>query len=88
MPVLLVQGTSDIQVGVEEARALKAARPDAGLAIIPDMNHVLKLVPAGQAQALASYGDPTLPLAPQLVTALAGFLRTLPAQAEQTMRQP
>jgi pimeloyl-ACP methyl ester carboxylesterase len=74
MPVLIVQGTTDIQVGVEQAQALKAARPDAQLAIIPGMNHVLKEVAADAPNPVASYGDPSLPLHPQLMSAIAGFL--------------
>jgi pimeloyl-ACP methyl ester carboxylesterase len=76
MPVLIVQGTTDIQVGVEQAQALKAARPDAGLAIIPGMNHVLKEVAADAPNPVASYGDPALALHPQLMPAIAGFLKT------------
>jgi pimeloyl-ACP methyl ester carboxylesterase len=78
MPVLIAQGTTDIQVGVDEAQALKTARPDAVLAIVPGMNHVLKLVPADKQQQDASYGDPTLPLAPQLVGAIVDFVHTQP----------
>jgi pimeloyl-ACP methyl ester carboxylesterase len=80
MPVLIVQGTTDIQVGVEQAQALKAARPDATLAIIPGMNHVLKEVPADPARQMASYADPALPLAPKLVEAIVDFVHALPAQ--------
>jgi pimeloyl-ACP methyl ester carboxylesterase len=79
MPVLIVQGTTDIQVGVDQAKALKAAKPDAALAIIPGMNHVLKLVPADAKQQQASYADPALPLAPQLVGAVVDFVHQLPA---------
>jgi len=76
MPVLIVQGTTDIQVGAEQAQALKAARPDAQLVLIPGMNHVLKAVPADVANPVASYGDPSLPLHPQLMPAIVGFLKT------------
>src|SRR5476649_2474199 len=34
MPALIVQGSHDIQVGVGDAKALKAAKPDATLAVI------------------------------------------------------
>ena len=78
MPVLIVQGSTDIQVDAGQAQALKAARPDAGLAIIEGMNHVLKEVPADQQRQMASYGDPALPLHPQLAPALIGFLRKQP----------
>jgi pimeloyl-ACP methyl ester carboxylesterase len=76
MPVMIVQGTTDIQVDAGQARALKAARPDAVLALIPGMNHVLKEVPVDPQHPLASYGDPSLPLHPQLAPAVVGFLRT------------
>jgi pimeloyl-ACP methyl ester carboxylesterase len=81
MPVLIVQGTTDIQVGVDQAQALKAARPDAVLAIIPGMNHVLKEVPADPQRQMASYSDPALPLHPQLAGTLTGFLRKTAPQA-------
>jgi len=79
IPVLVVQGTTDIQVGVDQAQALKLAKPDAQLSIIPGMNHVLKAVPADPQRQLASYGDPSLPLAPGLMPAVISFLRGLPA---------
>jgi pimeloyl-ACP methyl ester carboxylesterase len=81
MPVLIVQGTADIQVDAGQAQALKAARPDAVLALIPGMNHILKDVPADPQRQLASYGDPSLPLHPQLAPAIAGFLRAPSAAA-------
>jgi pimeloyl-ACP methyl ester carboxylesterase len=42
VPVLVVQGDRDIQVGVDDARVLAAAAPGATLAVIPGANHVLK----------------------------------------------
>jgi alpha-beta hydrolase superfamily lysophospholipase len=75
MPVLIVQGTTDIQVGVGQAQALKAAKPDAQLVLIDGMNHVLKAVPADPQRQMASYGDASLPLHPQLAPAIVGFLR-------------
>jgi pimeloyl-ACP methyl ester carboxylesterase len=80
MPVLVVQGTTDIQVGVEQAQALQAARPGAELALIPGMNHVLKLVPADMNQQVPSYTDPALPIAPQLVAAIVKFVNQAPVQ--------
>jgi pimeloyl-ACP methyl ester carboxylesterase len=74
MPVLIVQGTTDIQVGVAQAQALKAARPDAQLLVIEGMNHVLKAVPADVPNPIASYADPALPLHPKLAPALIAFL--------------
>lgn len=74
IPCLILQGDKDIQVPVSEATALHAAKPDATLQILHGMNHVLKLVSTENAQQIASYGDPTLPIAPELSKSLARFL--------------
>lgn len=75
IPILIAQGTTDVQVRIEEAHALHASSPDAEMAIIEGMNHVLKVVPADAAQQQASYIDPMLPVAPELVERIASFLR-------------
>jgi fermentation-respiration switch protein FrsA (DUF1100 family) len=75
MPVLLVQGTNDIQVPVEDAKLLSAAKPAAQLKLIPNMNHVLKQVEGNREANAASYKDPNLPLSPGLVDAIAVFIR-------------
>lgn len=80
IPVLIVQGTTDIQVAVSEAEALKKAYPQAQLVVVPGMNHMLKMVDAGQAAQTASYSDPALPLAPALVTAVVDFVRAVPVR--------
>jgi len=77
VPVLVVQGTTDIQVSQEDARLLAAAHPRAKLVIIDGMNHVLKLVPADMTQQMKSYSDPSLPVAPQLVDAVASFVKAI-----------
>lgn len=75
MPVLIVQGTTDLQVSVADAKALSAAAPSARLVIVPGMNHVLKLAGGDLVQQLPSYGDPELPLAPALVEAVTSFVQ-------------
>lgn len=74
-PALIVQGTRDLQVGPDQAKRLKAARPDASLVTIQGMNHVFK-VPKGDGRAanVAAYSDPSLPLAPGLAAAVADFI--------------
>jgi fermentation-respiration switch protein FrsA (DUF1100 family) len=72
--VLILQGTTDIQVGVSEANLLAAANPHAQLAVIEGMNHVLKEVPEGRRKQIASYSDPSLPLAPKLLDEISGFM--------------
>lgn len=73
VPTLIVQGDRDIQVSVEDAKALAAAS-GGKLAIIPGMNHVLKLAPADRAGNVATYRDAALPLAPGVAQEIASFL--------------
>ena len=73
-PVLVVQGGADLQIQVSDARLLAAARPGAGLLLVPGMNHVLKVPAEGRAANLAAYADPDLPPAPGLVEGIARFV--------------
>lgn len=55
VPVLVVHGTADPQVGVEHARMLQAGKPDARLSIVDGMDHLLSVngdIPRG-AEVLA-----------------------------------
>ncbi|MFZ2998988.1 alpha/beta hydrolase family protein [Undibacterium umbellatum] len=74
-PILLIQGAKDIQVDTQQLSALKLASPDASILLVQDMNHVLKTINGDMAQQMASYSDPALPLASELVVKLNDFLR-------------
>ncbi|MEZ5939411.1 MAG: alpha/beta fold hydrolase [Hyphomonadaceae bacterium] len=77
-PTLVVQGLTDIQTGEQDARLLAAA-PKARLALIEGVNHVLKHAPADRAANIATYSDPDLPVAPEIVEAIAGFIAERPS---------
>ena len=66
MPALIIQGTHDIQVDVNDARLLKAAKPDADLALIDGMNHVMRIVPMDIKRQVQSYNDPNQRLSSEL----------------------
>ncbi|WP_454252197.1 alpha/beta hydrolase [Pseudomonas sp. R151218B TE3479] len=80
MPALIIQGSNDIQVSADDARQLKAAKPDAELALIEGMNHVMRIVPNDVKRQLASYKDPNLPLAAELGTRILRFIDSLAAR--------
>lgn len=74
-PVLILQGERDIQVSVEDAQLLKQANPSAKLVLLPDTNHVLKTVSSEDRRVnIATYADPSLPLAPKVVSTIADFV--------------
>jgi hypothetical protein len=53
---------------------MAAAQPDARLVLWDGVNHVLKTAPADRTGNLATYTDPTLPLAPAVVEDVAGYI--------------
>lgn len=73
-PALIVQGTHDLQIRVEDAQRLAAGQPNSKLVSIEAMNHVLREAPKERAANLAIYGAFDQPLAPELVPAIASFI--------------
>ncbi|BCJ08265.1 alpha/beta hydrolase [Pseudomonas sp. RtIB026] len=78
VPALIVQGRNDIQVEVADAERLKAAKPDAQLALIDGMNHMLRISPREMGQQRESYRNPELPLARELGERIVLFIHGLP----------
>lgn len=77
VPMLIIQGTSDIQVATDEAKVLASANPKASLKIIEGMNHIFKNAPEDNIQAnLATYSDPDLPLNKEFEAAIIEFIQT------------
>ena len=75
--VLILQGTTDLQILPDDARRLASARPDAKLVLIDGMNHVLKEAPLDRRANLNTYIKSDLPLAPELLPAIAEFISGL-----------
>ncbi|KNX79021.1 alpha/beta hydrolase [Pseudomonas sp. 250J] len=78
VPALIVQGRNDIQVEVADAERLKAAKPDAQLALIDGMNHMLRISPREMDLQRDSYRNPELPLARELGERIVLFIHGLP----------
>lgn len=77
-PLLVVQGTTDIQINLNDAIKLSTVNPRTRLAIVSEMNHVLKPCASLDQQAqMMTYINDTLPLAPTLVATIADFLSKL-----------
>jgi pimeloyl-ACP methyl ester carboxylesterase len=74
-PVLIIQGTTDLQIGVDDAERLAAAKKDAKLRLIDGMNHVLKR-PTTLAEQGAFYVDPSIPIDTRVVEEITDFLST------------
>lgn len=78
IPVLLINGSRDIQVPASDAALLKEAKPDAQLKIIADMNHVFKKITNDDMAANAALSaQPEVPMMPELTTAINEFIKSL-----------
>ena len=76
LPALVIQGTADLQIGAEDAARLYAALPTSTLFEVPGMTHMLKqAADDSRAANLATYADPTRPLAPGLSSTIVAFIR-------------
>lgn len=73
-PMMIGQGSTDLQTTLTDAEALQAAQPNAQLTVWEGVNHVLKIAPADRAANSATYSDPTLPLAPGVAEDIAAFI--------------
>jgi len=75
MPILIVNGTKDLQVGVEEAKLLKEASTNAELKIIDKMNHVLFIIEGDDLENAKSYNESFRALPQELITTVLEFIK-------------
>lgn len=77
IPSLLINGEKDIQVSVQDAQLLQQAQPNAQLHIIPNMNHIFKVIKGDDTENKASYTNPELPICVELTSIITTFIRSL-----------
>lgn len=76
IPILIIQGTTDIQVHNNEAEILsKSANSE--VQYIEGMNHILKSAPADREKNIQTYYDPNLPLNEQIIMVILNFVREI-----------
>lgn len=83
-PTLIIQGDTDIQVKVDDAKLLYVSRVakssnvlESKLVIIEGMNHILKDAPLNRDENLKTYSNPKLPLNEEFKTSIVEFLKKL-----------
>lgn len=74
-PILVIQGTTDIQVSVSDADKLNEANSKSQKFIIEGMNHVLKEAEANRQKNIQTYSMPNLPLKTELAEAVVKFIK-------------
>lgn len=75
-PLLVVSGSTDIQVPPADGKRLAGENPKTKWITIDGMNHILKPVEKMEREVqIPTYSDPTLPLHPKLMPVLVAFLK-------------
>ena len=74
MPILIMQGTNDIQIQVKDAQMLHNAAAKSRLEIIQGMNHIFRQAPENRLLNMQTYGNPELPIDNSLVNLIVGFI--------------
>lgn len=75
IPILIINGTKDIQVPPSDAALLHSANKSSKLLIIENMNHIFKEIKVDEDNT-KSYSNPDLPVIPELISAITNFIKT------------
>lgn len=75
IPILIINGTKDLQVKEKDAQELAQATPNADLVLLEDMNHVFREIETDDLENSKSYNEPGRPLHPELVSTIVEFIQ-------------
>lgn len=77
IPILILQGTKDIQVDINQAELLYSANSKAKKVIVDNMDHVMKISESTDLseQIKQSYNDPNKPISRVLIDAIVSFIK-------------
>lgn len=74
-PVLIINGTKDLQVSVAEAELLHGASARSELKLIENMNHVLFIIHGDAQENAKSYNDPNGKVSEELIKDIVAFIK-------------
>ena len=74
MPILLINGTKDLQVSVAEANLLKDASRNAELMVIENMNHILFTIEGDDLENSKSYNEAFRKINPEVIESIINFI--------------
>ncbi len=75
IPILIINGTKDLQVSESEAKILKEANDKAKLKIIENMNHVLFEIQGDDLENSKSYNESFRPISSELIDSIVNFIQ-------------
>ena len=74
IPVLIINGTKDLQVSIEDAKTLHKSSLKSELVLIENMNHVLKHIDKDE-NNMKSYFSADFPLSDKLIKTVVSFVK-------------
>lgn len=75
VPILILSGTKDLQVPIEEANDLTKTNDQAQLQLIEDMNHVMFIIKGGDLENSKSYNESFRPISQELINKIVDFVK-------------
>jgi esterase/lipase len=76
IPILIINGTKDIQVPETDAQLLHESNSKSKLVIIENMNHIFKEIKIDE-DNLKSYSNPKLPIISELIECISKFTKSI-----------
>ena len=77
IPVLLINGTHDVQVSVDNVERLASERKQFKIKVIEGMSHVLKDAPKDKEENINTYNDKSLPLNSEMIEEMLFFINKI-----------
>ncbi len=78
IPIMIINGTMDIQTEPKEAEMLHSANQNSKLVLLENMNHIFRKVESKDRLVnTKSYNEPNRPLHPELIPVITDFIKEL-----------
>jgi len=77
IPILIINGSFDLQVDTNDAEILNAAARNSKLVILKDMNHIFREIKGENLENTKAYNEPNRPLHPELIPVLTDFIKAI-----------
>lgn len=74
MPALIINGTKDLEVNVEDSERFAKSNPKAELKLIPNMNHAFYTIEGDRLENVKSYNESFRKINPELIDAIVSFI--------------
>jgi hypothetical protein len=81
VPILIINGSFDLQVDSTDAEILNTAAPNSKLVILKNMNHIFREIKGENLENTKAYNEPNRPLHPELIPVLTDFIKSVKISA-------